>query len=99
MRTVELRTAYCWHCDECSELNFCESEIYETTGTEKEEIYRYFNGLDEDEELPDRWHEFETVCRPDIVKCNKCGTEFEAKDELDPDDEDEAWTITDDIQD
>ena len=95
MKSVELRTAYCWHCDECSELNFCESVVCETTGAEKEEIYRYFHDLDEDDELPDRWQDFETVCRPDTVKCKKCGTEFKTEHESDPDDEDETWGLAD----
>lgn len=91
MKSVELRTAYCWHCDECSELNFCESVIYETTEAEKEEVYRYFHDLEDYDELPDNWRDFQTVCKPGIVKCRQCNTEFETEDEVDPDEE---WTLT-----
>lgn len=88
MKTVELRTAYCWHCDECSELNFSESVLYECSNEEKEDMYRYFHDMDEWDALPEGWQQFQTVCSPETVKCSKCGVEFNAIDERDADEDD-----------
>lgn len=88
MKTVELRTAYCWHCDECSELNFAESVVYECSQEEKEDLFREFHDLDEWDELPEDWQQFQSVYCPEVVQCCKCGTEFMAIDELEVDEDD-----------
>lgn len=81
MRTVELRTAYHWFCEECSRENFALPQKAEMTEEEREEAFRRFHDLDGFAELPEDWRQFEMVMVPETVTCAECGTEFNAIDE------------------
>ena len=76
MKTVILKTAYHWHCDNCSAVNFSLPQKAELTDEEAEEAFRGFWGLEEWAELPDDWRSFEMVEIPEIVTCSECGEEF-----------------------
>lgn len=78
MRRVELQLAHSWHCDECSELNFCVPEIPELTDEDREEVFRKLNNVEDYEELPDDWDQFDVLGIPETVTCSKCGSTFEA---------------------
>ena len=80
-RTVELRTAYHWFCEDCSRENFSLPEKPELTKTERAQVYRGLNGIAEWESLPEGWEQFEVVTIPEIVVCQHCKGEFETIDE------------------
>ena len=88
MKTVELRTAFCWHCEKCSELNFTEPVVYECSPEERGDLFRKFHDMNEWSELPEGWQQFQAVYCPDVVKCCKCGSEFKAIDEQEADEDD-----------
>lgn len=81
MRTVELKTAFHWHCDDCSAENFSLPQKAEMTDEEAEAAYREFHELDRWQSLPPGWRCFEMVQRPDWVRCSQCGNAFATKDE------------------
>lgn len=81
MRTVELQTAYHWHCDECGEICFSLPWNAEFGPGEREEAYRKFHELDDWQPLPDGWEQFEMVTIPEIVECWNCKTRFTTVDE------------------
>ena len=76
MKAVELKTAYHWHCDTCSEENFSLPEKLELTDDKAEEMFRYFNNLGPYADLPDDWRDFEVVKMSDTVTCKNCGEKF-----------------------
>lgn len=82
---AELRTAYHWFCPSCDATNFVLPMKAELTDDEREECFRSFNELDEWEELPDDWRNFEMVWSPDAVTCSVCHKEFATRDERDAD--------------
>lgn len=73
MNTVELQQAFHWHCDACGASNFSLPWKAELTDEAAEEAYRKFHMLDDWQELPDGWRDFEIVTIPRQVKCNQCG--------------------------
>lgn len=82
MKTVTLKTAYHWHCDECSAENFALPMRKEMCEDEKEAHYRYFHGINNAwEPLPEGWEQFECVYIPDEVTCCECGATFHTDDE------------------
>lgn len=81
MKTVELKTAYHWHCEECAYENFEMPQKAELNDESREDAFRHFHQLDAWAELPERWDQFEMVCIPDIVICNDCKAEFSTIDE------------------
>lgn len=81
MQTVELKTAYWWHCEECAAENFTMPMKAEMTDSDAEELFRESHSLHEWESLPDNYRDFEMVCIPDEVTCSECGTNFATKDE------------------
>lgn len=81
MRRVELRSAYCWYCDDCGELNYEQPQRAELTDEDAEAAYRHFYQLDDYAELPKNWRDFEMVEIPPVVQCVECKAEFEAMDE------------------
>ncbi len=80
-RTVELKTAYHWHCEECGVENFALPRKAELTDDEAEEAYRLYHYLDSYSPLPDDWRQFEIVEIPDVVECDQCYAKFATKDE------------------
>lgn len=80
MKRVELEPAHSWHCDECSELNFCLPTRPEFTDEDREELFRKLNHMDDFEELPSDWNQFDVLSIPDTVTCSQCKTTFEAYD-------------------
>ncbi len=85
MRSVELQTAYHWHCDDCGAENFAMPVKAEFGPGEREEAYRQYHEMEEFEELPDHWQDFEMVMLPHTVTCSQCATEFRAIDERNDD--------------
>lgn len=81
MVIVELKTAYHWHCDNCSAENFALPEKAELTDSQAESAYRVLNMMDCFEELPQHWRQFEMVCIPNIVTCSECGHQYLTSDE------------------
>jgi hypothetical protein len=81
MKTVELKTAYHWHCDKCASENFVMPQKAELTEEEAEEAYRKFNDLESWADLPDDWRNFELVQRPNYVICDKCEERYCTIDE------------------
>lgn len=80
MRTVELKAAFHWHCEDCGLENFALPRKAELHDDEREAAYRRFNDLDEWAELPEGWREFELVMVPERVTC-QCGATFGTLDE------------------
>ncbi len=80
-KIVELRTAYHWWCETCGVENFSLPQKAELTDEQAEYAYRQLHGMDDYDELPDRWREFEIVCIPDDVECRDCHTTFATIDE------------------
>lgn len=76
VKTVELKTAYCWTCEDCSEVNFALPQKAELTDDDAAEAYRSFHGLEEWADLPDGWRQFELVWIPPVVECKVCGMRF-----------------------
>lgn len=89
MRTVELKTAYHWNCDECGADNFDLGIKPEFGPGEKEEFFRNIHGLEDFSELPEDWEKFEAVAIPDVVTCCECGEVFATIDERLMEDDDE----------
>jgi hypothetical protein len=81
MRTVELQTAFSWHCEECGHLNFALPQKAELTEADAETAYRHFHQLEDFAELPEGWQSFELVEIPDTVVCSECCEMFETTDE------------------
>ena len=81
MPTVELQTAYRWHCDKCSAENFAVPEKAELIDDEREEAYRKYHDVEEWEELPEGWSDFDLVWLPKLVTCKDCGEQFDAINE------------------
>lgn len=90
MQTVELKTAYFWHCDNCGAANFALPAKPEMVDEDREQVYRHFNNLDEYVELPDGWEQFEIITIPKVVTCWTCYAEFATIDErlVEPDQDD-----------
>ena len=87
MDQVEMKLAFAWFCDECSELNFCLPQRAEMTIEDRMQAFRQEHMLDEFAELPDYWDNSEYVCIPETVTCQNCNTVFEAVDEEETDEE------------
>jgi ribosomal protein L37AE/L43A len=81
MQTVERRTAYHWHCEECAKENFALPQKVEMTEQERQVAYRRFYDLEDWRPLPEGWHEFELVHIPEVVTCSECGATFRTIDE------------------
>lgn len=81
MQTVELKSAYCWHCEDCGFTNFDLPQKAELTDEDREAAYRKFHDLSEFSRLPEGWQDFELVMIPDTVTCPNCHREFKAIDE------------------
>jgi ribosomal protein L37E len=79
---VELQTAYHWFCEQCGEDNFALPQKYDfVDDTEREQMYREYNELEDWEMLPADWRDFEVVAIPDVVTCKRCGANFATRDE------------------
>lgn len=72
-----MRQAFVWTCDECGRDNFELAVIAEMSPGDREECYRSFHGMEDYEELPEDWQQFEMVMAPNSVKCPSCGEEFD----------------------
>jgi len=81
MDTVELKTAYHWHCEECAAANFSLPMVLELTEEEAETVYRDYYRLQEYDELPEDWRSFKLVYIPKTVKCAECNMEYKTMDE------------------
>jgi hypothetical protein len=82
-RTVELKPAYHWLCDDCGETNFIAASYFEMTTERKEEMLRGQLGLNSWDPLPDAWQNMGLIRVPTKVVCKKCSAEFSAIDEGD----------------
>lgn len=82
MRTVELNTAYHWHCDDCGADNFSLALRVEFPPGEHEQAYRHLNDLDDWADLPEDWDQFELVTIPTTVQCSECGREFATVEDI-----------------
>ena len=80
-KIVELRTAYHWWCETCGVENFSLPQKAELTDEQAEYAYRQLHGMDDYDELPDRWRAVEIVCVPNDVECMECHTVFDTNDE------------------
>lgn len=87
-RIIELKSAYCWYCDDCSEVNFDLPKKLELNEEQRLKAYRQFSRTEDWEPLPKNWRDFEIISIPDTVKCKDCGAEFRTVDERDVKDED-----------
>jgi Zn finger protein HypA/HybF involved in hydrogenase expression len=82
MQTVELKTANFWNCEECGRKHYADGIKQEfVDDADREETFRRFHDMDDYEELPEHWREFEVVAIPKVVKCENCGIEFSTEDE------------------
>ena len=81
MKTVELKTAYHWNCEECGADNFDLGQKVEMTEEQREQCFREYESLEIWEELPEDWQLFELAEISTTVKCKDCGTEFLTMDE------------------
>ena len=85
MDAIELKLAFWWFCENCSEENFVKSQVTELTDEQREEAYRGMHELGEWEELPEQlpeqWDQFQMTTTPEIVTCVNCKTQFHARDE------------------
>lgn len=81
MRSVELKTAYHWHCEYCGHANFALPQKAELTEEDAELAYRKFHELDQWAELPEGWRQFELIQIPDTVMCEECLNSYVAIDE------------------
>lgn len=80
-RTVELKNAFWWYCDDCSSKNFDHAVDAEfNDDDEREEVFRAFNDLEEWEDLPDNWRDFELMSSPRFVTCQSCSARFSTED-------------------
>lgn len=85
MKTVELRTAYVWTCEECGRDNFARSVVFEFDDETRAELEEKYG----DEEFD----EGEWVRIPDEVECVFCLEKYKtldyrtALDEFDDDDD------------
>lgn len=70
-KTVELRTAYAFDCEECGTENFVRATVHEFSPEETDEL-REEHGVEG--ETGD-W-----VSVPETVTCRKCGCEFRTQD-------------------
>ena len=66
MRTVELRPAHTWDCDECGRENFCRGIVAELTPEEKAEIADAGGSIE-----TGHW-----LTAPEAVECAHCGAAF-----------------------
>lgn len=76
LKRVELHQAVHWYCDECGTSNFEVLTISELTEEERADAYRHFHDLEDWQDLPDDWMDFELVSTPLYVTCSKCQTKF-----------------------
>ena len=81
MDTVELQTCYWWYCNNCATKNYCDPIAPEFIDNEQEDAYRVINGLEDWQELPEGWENFEMICIPETVICTQCKTEFLTSEE------------------
>lgn len=81
MLTVELRPAYVWTCETCASVNFCQGMTWEGSDEDREAMFREFHELEDWQELPNNWRDFEPVYVPETVKCHHCSEEFSTRDE------------------
>ena len=68
MKTVELRTAYAFDCEECGRENFVRAVVHEFSVEERTEMMEMFGEDQVDGEF---------VSVPETVQCSFCGCEFE----------------------
>lgn len=83
MKTATLKTAYYWDCDECGHRNFALPISAEVSDDLLEQCYRDFFDMEEWQELPDSWRQFEMVKIPAEVTCQTCCETFAAYDDRD----------------
>lgn len=81
--TVELKHAYYWVCEECDEPNFALPSRAELNDEQREAAYRTFHDMEDFEQLPIDWEQFDMVQIPEEVECNRCGASFATRDEVD----------------
>lgn len=81
MSKVVLKTAYYWICEECGRDNYDRPVLAEIVPGDKETVFREWFGLEEFEELPDDWENFQLVAIPRNVTCEHCGQEYETEDD------------------
>lgn len=82
MKKAFLYDAWGWDCDECGRQNFALAIYREFPDLkEKAALYRLSKGLDEDDELPEGWEEFDCLMFPDQVTCAHCHEDFETETE------------------
>lgn len=74
IKSVELRTAYAFDCEECGTENFVRATVHEFSPEETEEL-RDEHGVE------GVTGDFVTV--PPILRCSNCGTEFKAAGSID----------------
>lgn len=79
VKTVVLRTAYAFDCEDCGRENFGRSLALECSPEEEEEL-RLNHGIDP-------WDTGNWVQRPDKVTCQFCGAEFETEEDLEGEDD------------
>lgn len=82
MKTVELKMAYHWNCEDCGADNFAVAARAEFAPGEREELYRDYHGMASYETLPENWEQFELVSIPEIVTCTDCKAEFKTIHEM-----------------
>ena len=71
MKSIELRPAYVWDCDECAYENFATGVVDGMSPDELEEL-REEHGISEFDE--GHW-----VIMPEIVTCKNCGAQFKTE--------------------
>ncbi|TWU67281.1 hypothetical protein V7x_28550 [Crateriforma conspicua] len=76
MQSVELRTAFSWHCPSCRAANFVQPDVADLSDDDAEAAFRRFNDLEPWQPLPSDWQEFEIVTMPPRVTCCRCHREF-----------------------
>lgn len=78
IRTVELRQAFTWVCDDCLALNVQIPKLSELTDEDREHAYRQFHSMEDWQELPEDWRDFQMCWVPPTVTC-QCGAEFQTE--------------------
>lgn len=81
MNKVVLKTAYYWICEECGRDNYDRPVLAEIVPEDKEMVFRQWNCLALDDELPEDWENFQLVAIPRKVTCEHCGREYETEDD------------------
>jgi len=80
-REVELRTAFYWRCEDCGFDNFDLPHKLDLDEGQLEDAYRDMNDIEDFQELPADWRNFEVCQIPAKVTCEQCGSTFLAVDD------------------